>query len=87
MDYFLYTRAILEGRSIKVFNHGKMARDFTYIDDIIGGIVRVIDRPVGSVMDATGVKVPADVPYKVYNIGNSTPVQRSGSIFQCNRVM
>lgn len=75
MAYFLYTRAILEGRSIQVFNHGNMARDFTYIDDIIGGIVRVVDQPAGPARDTNEGNDTERVPYKLYNIGNSSPVQ------------
>ncbi|HAX96355.1 MAG TPA: hypothetical protein DCY35_07540 [Prolixibacteraceae bacterium] len=64
MALFIFTRAILDGKPIKVYNHGKMRRDFTYIDDIIEGVVRVIDKvPVG---------LP---PVKVYNIGHSDPVR------------
>jgi UDP-glucuronate 4-epimerase len=59
MALFLFTRAILEGRPIDVFNHGNMVRDFTYIDDIVEGVVRVVDRPAA-----------AD---RVFNIGNSHP--------------
>lgn len=64
MAYFLFTRAILEGKPIKVFNQGDLYRDFTYIDDIVDGIINVIN------------KVPEqEPPYNVYNIGNSTPVK------------
>lgn len=60
MALFIFTRAILEGRPISVFNHGDMWRDFTYVDDIVNGVVRVLDRP------ATGVP-----PHKIYNLGNN----------------
>lgn len=78
MALFLFTKAILEGKPIDVFNNGQMQRDFTYIDDIVEGIVRVIDRiPQGSA-GWTG-KSPdpscSKAPYKVYNIGNSSPVK------------
>jgi UDP-glucuronate 4-epimerase len=63
MALFLFTRAILEGRPIDVFNHGKMRRDFTYVDDIVEGVVRVMDRTPSS-----------RPPYQVYNIGNHDPV-------------
>jgi UDP-glucuronate 4-epimerase len=78
MALFLFTKAIMEGKAIKVFNHGKMQRDFTYIDDIIEGVVRVMD------------KIPQPDPtwnannpdpgtsysrYKIYNIGNNNPVE------------
>lgn len=64
MAYFSFTKAIFEGRPIKVFNNGDLYRDFTYIDDIVDGIVKVIGRPVD------GEQLRA----KVYNIGNSVPV-------------
>ena len=54
MALFLFTRAILENKPIKVFNHGKMQRDFTYIDDIVEGVVRVIDRPAQPSEDWSG---------------------------------
>ncbi len=78
MALFLFTKAALEGKSIDVFNHGKMQRDFTYIDDIVEGIVRVIDHPAKS--DATwngknGRASTSSAPYKVYNIGNNNPVK------------
>jgi UDP-glucuronate 4-epimerase len=64
MALFLFTKAALEGRAIDVFNNGDMLRDFTYIDDIVEGIVRVIDNPIS-----------LTVPYKIYNIGNNNPVK------------
>lgn len=78
MAYFLFTRAILEDKPINVFNHGKMSRDFTYIDDIIEGVVRVVDRVPAGNPDWNG-KEPdpctSRAPYKLYNIGNNNPVQ------------
>lgn len=68
MAYFLFTRAILAGEPIKVFNHGDMSRDFTYIDDIVEGVVRVLDKV------ATPI-APSNVPYRIFNIGNHDPVQ------------
>ena len=68
MAYHLFTRAILAGEPIAVFNHGDMKRDFTYIDDLTEGVVRVLDRP------ATPATV-GTAPYRVFNIGNSEPVQ------------
>lgn len=78
MALFLFTRAILEGRSIQVFNYGRMQRDFTYIDDIVEGVVRVLDRPPK--VNARWDQVKADpgtssAPYRVYNIGNHKPEQ------------
>jgi UDP-glucuronate 4-epimerase len=68
MAYFSFTKAILEGQPIDVFNHGQMARDFTYIDDIVEGVVRVLDRAP----EANGSN--REAPAKIFNIGNSAPV-------------
>lgn len=71
MAYFKFTKAILEGKTIDVYNNGEMKRDFTYIDDIVEGVVRVMDKiPVQTSSDITN----ATAPYKVYNIGNNQPV-------------
>ncbi|MCK4425515.1 MAG: NAD-dependent epimerase [Deltaproteobacteria bacterium] len=78
MALFLFTKAILEDRSIDVFNHGKMRRDFTYVDDIVEGVVRVLDRPAEPNPGWTGdAPDPSSsyVPYKLYNIGNNQPVE------------
>jgi UDP-glucuronate 4-epimerase len=78
MALFLFTKAILEGRPIDVYNNGNMQRDFTYIDDIVEGIVRVIDNPPRGNPEWTGAKPDPGTsiaPYKVYNIGNSSPVR------------
>ena len=78
MALFLFTKAILEGRAIDVFNHGQMLRDFTYIDDIVEGVVRVIDHNAESDSKWSG-KAPnphsSKAPYKIYNIGNNNPVK------------
>jgi UDP-glucuronate 4-epimerase len=76
MSAFLFTRAILEGRPIRVFNDGKMQRDFTYIDDVIEGVVRVIDRPPPPPAPAA-MPTPATspAPWRIYNIGNNRPVE------------
>ena len=77
MAPFLFIRAILEGRPIDVFNHGKMQRDFTYIDDIVEGVVRTLDRPpVANPAFDKYVPDPAGswAPYRVFNIGNNKPV-------------
>jgi len=78
MALFLFTKAILEGREIDVFNHGRMRRDFTYINDIIGGVVGVLDTvPCGN-SDWDGDRPdPASsrAPYRLYNIGNNSPVE------------
>jgi UDP-glucuronate 4-epimerase len=78
MALFLFTKAILEGRPIEVFNHGKMRRDFTYIDDIVEGVVRVIDRPAQPDAAWSGMKpdsATSYAPWRVYNIGNNEPVE------------
>ncbi|MFS1517067.1 NAD-dependent epimerase [Bacillus sp. SCS-151] len=78
MAYFKFTKAIIEGKPIQVFNHGKMKRDFTYIDDIVEGIVNLIDKvPQSNESWNREHPVPDSsyAPYKVYNIGNNRPVE------------
>ena len=78
MAYFLFTRAILEGKPIDVYNYGKMQRDFTYIDDIIEGVVRVIDKipePNPEWSGETPNPSTSYAPYKLYNIGNNNAVE------------
>lgn len=78
MALFLFTRNILEGRPIDVFNHGKHTRDFTYIDDIVEGVIRTLDRVPGPDPAFDPVQpTPASssAPYRVYNIGNHRPVE------------
>lgn len=74
MAYFKFTKAVLEGRPIDVYNNGVMQRDFTYIDDVIEGILRLIPK-------APSVQKPdksnAEAPFKIYNIGNNNPVELS----------
>ena len=77
MALFLFTKAILDGRAIDVFNHGRMVRDFTYVDDIAQGVVKVVDRDATA--DAAfdnGHPDPArsSAPYRIFNIGNNNPV-------------
>jgi UDP-glucuronate 4-epimerase len=74
MALFLFTKAILNNKPIKVFNNGNMVRDFTYVDDIVEGVTRVIDNPPSKSSPHRGDKRGAS-PYKIYNIGNSSPVQ------------
>jgi UDP-glucuronate 4-epimerase len=77
MALFLFIEAISKGKPIQVFNHGKMKRDFTYVGDIVEGIVRVADRPPVGNPDWHGDNPDPGssyAPYKVYNIGNSSPV-------------
>lgn len=78
MAYFLFTKAILEGKPIDVFNYGRMRRDFTYIDDIIEGVVRVIDKmpePDPAWDGANPDPATSYAPYRLYNIGNNNPVE------------
>jgi len=77
MSLFMFTRNILEGKAIDVFNYGNHRRDFTYIDDIVEGVVRVIDKPAQVNADwESGNPDPATsfAPYRIYNIGNNNPV-------------
>ena len=71
MAYFSFTKKILAGETIDVFNNGEMKRDFTYIDDIVEGITRLIDKVPTSQSSLTSA---ATAPYKVYNIGNNQPI-------------
>ncbi len=78
MALFLFTEAILRGEPIKVFNYGNMVRDFTYIDDIVEGVVRVIDNPPAGNPEWSGARpdpATSPAPFKVYNIGNQNPVK------------
>lgn len=78
MAMYLFTRAILEGRPIDVFNNGEMARDFTYIDDVVEALVRVGERPAQPNPDWNGAApdpASSTAPYRIYNIGNHAPVK------------
>lgn len=82
MALFMFTKAILESKPIQVFNNGNMVRDFTYVDDIVEGVMRVIDnppvkpeKPATSDISHPDPSVSPTAPYKVYNIGNSNPVK------------
>lgn len=79
MALFLFTRAILEGKPIRVFNHGRHKRSFTYVDDIVEGVVRTLDRLPGKDPAWSGARPdPATsgvAPYRLYNIGNEQPVE------------
>ena len=79
MSMALFTRAILAGEPIRVFNHGRMRRDFTYIDDIVEGVVRVLDtvpQPASTdAADAYARPSRSAAPFRIYNIGNSQPVE------------
>ena len=78
MALFLFTKAIIENKPIEVFNFGKMQRDFTYIDDIAEGVIRVLDKPAQA--DTSWKSEAPDpsrssAPYRIYNIGNHQPVE------------
>ena len=78
MAMFLFTKAILAGEPIQVFNHGRMRRDFTYVDDVVQGVVRVLDRvPAGDPSWRSDAPDPATsrAPYRIYDIGNHSPVE------------
>ncbi len=78
MALFIFAKAITEGKPIDVFNNGNMQRDFTYVDDIVEGIIRVIDNPANKDDKWSGQKPnpgTSVAPYKIYNIGNSSPVK------------
>ena len=78
MALFLFVKAALEGKKIDVFNNGEMLRDFTYIDDIVEGVIRVIDNPAKedkSWSGKDGRVSTSSAPYKIYNIGNNSPVK------------
>ena len=78
MALFIFTKAILEGKPIQVFNHGKMRRDFTYVDDIVEGVRKIIDRPARTNPSWSGdAPDPGSsfAPYRIYNIGNHQTVE------------
>jgi UDP-glucuronate 4-epimerase len=78
MALFLFTKAIIEGRPIELFNEGRMQRDFTYVDDIVEGVLRVIDRPAtpDAGFDARHPDpARSRAPFRVFNIGNQGPVE------------
>jgi UDP-glucuronate 4-epimerase len=90
MALFKFTQAILEGRPIDVYNHGDMRRDFTYIDDIAEAVVRLTEvipqrNPDWTV--ETGTPAESSAPYRVYNIGNSQPVQLTEFIRQLEQAL
>jgi UDP-glucuronate 4-epimerase len=77
MALFLFTKAILAGEPIDVYNHGEMSRDFTYVDDVVEGIVRLLDQPAKPDPDYDAVAAPpctSHAPFRVFNIGHNAPV-------------
>jgi UDP-glucuronate 4-epimerase len=78
MALFKFTKAIIAGKPIQVFNYGKHRRDFTYIDDIVEGVIRIFDRPAPSNPQWSGAQPDpgtSPAPWRVYNIGNNSPVE------------
>ena len=78
MALFKFTKAILEDKSIDVFNHGNHTRDFTYIDDIVNGVISTLDNPADTNFDWNSDQpdpASSKAPWRVYNIGNNKPVQ------------
>ena len=78
MALFIFTKAILEGKTIEVYNHGKMRRDFTYVDDIVEGVIRTLDHPASPNPAWSGDKPDpgtSSAPARIYNIGNHQPVE------------
>jgi len=75
MALFKFTKGILEGQPIPVYNRGQMVRDFTYVDDIVEGVIRVLDQPPGKCGGASEPDRSASAPWRIYNIGNSSRVQ------------
>ena len=90
MALFKFTKAIAEGEPIKVFNYGKHRRDFTYIDDIVEGLIRVLDKPAVEKLDWNGQTPDAAssrAPWRVYNIGNHKPVELMDYIAAIEKAM
>jgi UDP-glucuronate 4-epimerase len=78
MALFKFTKAILAGEPLPVFNRGKMVRDFTYVDDIVEGVIRVMDRPAAPDPKWSGEKpdsARSSAPWRIFNIGNNRPVE------------
>lgn len=90
MALFIFTKAILEGKAIDVYNHGKMERDFTYVDDIVGGIERMVEE--GHIRSENWDSLNPDpssssAPYKLHNIGNSSPVKLTDFIEEIEKAL
>jgi UDP-glucuronate 4-epimerase len=78
MAFFSFTKAIIEGKTIPVFNYGKHTRDFTYVDDIVEGVIHACDNVATPDPDWNGdapTSCSSSAPYRIYNIGNSQPVE------------
>ena len=78
MAYFLFTRSILEGRPITLFNHGRMKRDFTYIDDVVPAVLSVLDAPPSG---------DGAAPHRLYNVGNNRPEALTDFVAELERAI
>lgn len=90
MAYFSFTRAILAGETIRVFNNGELMRDFTYIDDVVTGIVRLLEHPAAPDPDWNAedpVGGSSNAPFRLYNIGNHSPVRLMDFIRTLERII
>lgn len=90
MALFIFTKAILEGRPIDVFNNGQMVRDFTYVDDIVEGVIRVCDKPAtpATSFDSSNPDpATSNAPYRVFNVGNSQPTPLMDYIHALERAL
>ena len=90
MALFLFANAIVSGKPIDIFNHGKMTRDFTFIDDVVQGITRVVDKPA-TVFDEFITKKPdpstSSSPFRVFNVGNGSPAQLMDYVYELERAL
>lgn len=78
MACYLFTDAVIKGQPIELFNHGNMKRDFTYVDDVVKGVISVMDNPANPVLGWNGMfpdPSTSSAPYRIYNIGNNSPVK------------
>jgi UDP-glucuronate 4-epimerase len=80
MAMWLFTEAILAGRPVRLFNHGRMRRDFTYVDDAVEAVVRVISHPPGRSPGRSASPATSAAPWQIFNIGNSRPVEVTGLV-------
>ena len=75
MAPFIFTKALLDGTPIRLFNHGRMRRDFTYVDDVAEGVLRTLDRPAAPNPNPNDDPSTSTAPWRIYNLGNSDPVE------------
>lgn len=90
MALFLFANAIISGEAIDIFNHGKMSRDFTFIDDVVEAVARVLDKPAAS-LDQFNTKKPdpstSSSPFRVFNVGNGSPAQLMDYVYELERAL